>query len=305
MASAVLIGRGCRVYLVRDPPYPVVGLPLRGSDAEVARQLRGADELWVDPPGDPDVLGDRSQTIATETPPLLRLASRWGCPGRIATIAEVRDAWPRLPPAPAPECREIALASARQALAEAMRDPTEVLLALAREEERLERLLGRERNAVAEVTGSDAPHLEAYVRAAERFGAQFERHHGELEARLESATRELAPILSELTGPKAAARLIARAGGLAGLARMSASRLQLLGTRRRPSHDRGPRYGVLYRAYRMEDLPLARRGAYARSLAALAVIAARLDAAHAPLDRAIPLVARRDRRLGALQRSRR
>ncbi|MGI0068119.1 MAG: hypothetical protein ACREB9_06860, partial [Thermoplasmata archaeon] len=232
-------------------------------------------------------------------------ASQWGCPCRTATVAEVRDALGRLPKVSPMEDHEIELASARQALAEAMRDPTEVLLALAREEERLERLLGRERNAVAEVMGSGAPHLEAYVRAAERFGAQFEQHHAELEARLESAGRDLAPILSELTGPKVAARLIAQAGSLRALARMPASRLQLLGARRRSSHGRGPRYGLLYRAHRMEDLPLARRGAYARSLAALAVIAARLDAEHAIPERATPLIARRDRRLGALQRSRR
>ncbi len=232
-----------------------------------------------------------------------RLATGWGCPARIATLEEIRDALPRLPEGAATEDREIALASARQALAEAMRDPTEVLLALAREEERLERLLGRERNAVAEIAGSDAPDLEAYVEEAGRFVARFEQHHAELEARLESMARELAPILSELTGPKVAARLIARAGSLGVLARMPASRLQLLGARRRPGPGRGPRYGVLYRAYRMEDLPLAHRGAYARSLAALAVIAARLDAGHASADRALPLIARRDRRIGALQRS--
>ncbi len=305
MTPPILVGRGTRVYLVRDPPLSPVALPLRGSPAELARQLRGADDLRADPPGDPNVLGDRSHTIAAETPPLLAVLRRWGCPGRIASVAEVREAMSRLPKLTALESREIALASARQALAEAMRDPTEVLLALAREEERLEGLLGRERNAVAEVTGSDAPRLEEYVRSAERFGVQFEHHHAELEARLESAARELAPILSELTGPKVAARLIARAGNLAALARMPSSRLQLLGARRRPGHGRGPRYGLLYRAHRMEDLPLARRGAYARSLAALAVIAARLDAEHVPRDRGVLLFSRRDRRLGALQRSRR
>jgi len=95
--------------------------------------------------------------------------------------------------------------------------------------------------------------------------------------------------------------LLAAAGSVTALSRMNASRIQLLGSRRRPSPERGPRYGVLFRGVRMNDLPLARRGAYARSLASLAAIAIRADATtHAPV--AEKLVARRDRRVEALRR---
>ncbi|MGC2360391.1 MAG: hypothetical protein WA691_08845, partial [Thermoplasmata archaeon] len=89
-------------------------------------------------------------------------------------------------------------------------------------------------------------------------------------------------------------------GGVAALARMRAGRIQLLGTRRRPSPDRGPRYGILYRAYGMSDVPPGRRGAYARSLGAMAAIAVRADAStRATISNG--LVARRDRRIAQLQ----
>ena len=84
---------------------------------------------------------------------------------------------------------------------------------------------------------------------------------------------------------------------------MSASRLQLLGSRRRPSTSRGPRFGLIYRGARLTDVPPDRVGAYARSLAALASIAARADwSTHRGI--AEDLVARRDRRVGQLRQRR-
>jgi RNA processing factor Prp31 len=60
---------------------------------------------------------------------------------------------------------------------------------------------------------------------------------------------------------------------------------------------------VIRLADRMSDVPDDRRGAYARSLAALAVIAARADAyTHADLTPS--LLARRDRRVETLRRRR-
>jgi RNA processing factor Prp31 len=86
---------------------------------------------------------------------------------------------------------------------------------------------------------------------------------------------------------------------------MDASRLQLLGARRRPAAGpgaRGPRFGWLFRAERMDEVPPARRGAYARTLAGLAAAAARADAT-TRRDLSAALVARRDRRVSALRRS--
>jgi RNA processing factor Prp31 len=54
----------------------------------------------------------------------------------------------------------------------------------------------------------------------------------------------------------------------------------------------------------MDEVPVARRGAYARSLAALGVIAARADATTGR-SLATVLVGRRDRRVEALRRRKR
>ncbi|HXQ48439.1 MAG TPA: hypothetical protein VN842_01480, partial [Thermoplasmata archaeon] len=146
--------------------------------------------------------------------------------------------------------------------------------------------------------------LAEYRAAWEATRETLRAHHAGLEELLEHSARTLVPNLSEVLGEKVAARLVAAAGGLPPLGRMSASRLQLLGTRRRPSPERGPRFGIIYRAVRMEEVPVPRRGAYARSLAALGVIAARADATTGrPL--AAVLVGRRDRRVEALRRRKR
>ena len=121
---------------------------------------------------------------------------------------------------------------------------------------------------------------------------------------LESEARLRVPNLAAVVGPRVGARLVAAAGGISELARMPAPRIQLLGSRRRPSPERGPRFGVLYRADRMADVPIGRRGAYARTLAALAAIAIRADA-HTHRDISAGLVARRDRRVETLRRRRR
>jgi RNA processing factor Prp31 len=184
-----------------------------------------------------------------------------------------------------------------------MRSPQEMLVSLTREEERIERALRREGNAAEQfVSVSDSP-LAAYAEQWGLFRKTFERHHSELEGRVRTLARELAPNLSGVVGAKVAARLIALAGGLEPLARGDSARLQLLGSRRRPSRDRGPRFGVIRIADRMSDVPDDRRGAYARTLAALAVAAARADA-YTHSDLTARLIARRDRRVESLRRRR-
>ena len=200
--------------------------------------------------------------------------------------------------------RRFFLALGHIRLERALRAPEEVLVTLAREEERVERALGRESRAAESfvpVPGSPLEHhLDAWGRARSALGDLEE----DLRATLEAEARRLVPNLSAVVGPRTAARLVAAAGGVASLARMPAPRLQLLGSRRRPSPERGPRFGVLYRADRLAEVPIGRRGAYARSLAALASIAVRADAS-THRDISAPLVARRDRRIETLRRSRR
>lgn len=220
------------------------------------------------------------------------------------SVEELRRYRAALPRLEAGLERRFLLALAHLRLERAMRAPEEVLITLAREEERVERAVGREaRAAESFVPVPDSPldrHAEAWSRARGALGELEEA----LRRSLETEARLLVPNLCAVVGARTAARLVASAGGLRALARMPASRVQLLGSRRRPSPDRGPRYGVLYRADRLAEVPIGRRGAYARTLAALAAIAARADATTRH-DISAALVARRDRRVEALRRRQR
>ena len=251
--------------------------------------------LEATPSGSQLLASPRQLAVAIE-----RLTHR---PVGAPTLEELRKGRAALPfPEPVLE-RRFFLALAHFRLERALRAPEEVLITLAREEERVERSVGREaRAAESFVAVPDSPldrHLVAWGKARGALGELEEV----LRRTLESEAKLRVPNLSAVVGARVAARLVAAAGGISELARMPAPRVQLLGSRRRPSPDRGPRFGVLYRADRMADVPIGRRGAYARSLAALAAIAVRADA-HTQRDIAAGLVARRDRRVEALRRRR-
>jgi hypothetical protein len=306
VAPALLVGRGTSLFLDlggRDPP---LAFP-RGDD------LGAAIRATVDPPAQV-IPSDLVEAIAELAPDVRLVAAdrslaeavsrATGREVREATVGELRAALPRLPLSPAPREREFALQVAHAALAKALAAPGEVLITLAREEERVERALGREERAMEAFLTAASPGLEQYRRDWSGVRDQLARHHDRLVALLERSARSVAPNLSAVVGEKVAARLIAIAGSLDALGRMRSARIQLLGSHRRPSPEHGPRYGVLYRAARMADVPTGRRGAYARSLAALAAIAARVDAT-TRRDLAPILVARRDRRVESFRRSRR
>jgi hypothetical protein len=219
-------------------------------------------------------------------------------------VEELRRARASIPRADPEAERRFFLALGHLRLERALRAPEEVLITLAREEERVERSVGREaRAAESFIAVPDSPldrHLVAWGRARGALGDLEEA----LRETLEAEARRLVPNLSAVVGPRTAARLVALAGGVGALARMPSARIQLLGSRRRPSAERGPRFGILYRADRLADVPIGRRGAYARSLAALAAIAVRADAS-THRDISAGLVARRDRRIESLRRKRR
>ncbi len=244
-----------------------------------------------------------SGPIACDGPALLALLGREGIPVDVGSLAEIRAAREALPRIPLRELRASLLDRARDDLGRALSEASELVVVLAREEERLERALGREESAQAELLPGTSEPYRRYAGSGERLRADLDRHLGLLREELGQAARKVAPNLCELLGPSLTGRLVAAAGGLPRLATMSGARLQLLGSRRRPSPTRGPRYGLLYRAPRMVDVPPDRRAAYARSLAALAVIAARADAfTRRPI--AEGLVVRRDRRISELRRRR-
>ena len=103
-----------------------------------------------------------------------------------------------------------------------------------------------------------------------------------LESEVSSTVESLAPNLSALAGPVLAARLISRAGGLARLAAMPSSRVQVMGAEKSLfKHLRGnapsPKHGIIYRHPAVISSPRRIRGKTARVLAAKLSIAARLD----------------------------
>ncbi len=285
MATGVLLREGPRAYWV-EPGSPPVGASWAAGPLPEALRRR------LPPP-------DRGD-VACADPALGAVAAATGATVRSPTLAELRRARETLPPAPAAEERSWTLARARSDLAKALAQPVETLIALAREEERVERAVGREAGAVDQFLPGPAGELAEYARDWELYRAAQREHHDRLAARLDRLARSSVPNLSALVGPRVAARLLAAAGGLEPLGRATGARLQILGARRRPA-GHGPRYGLIYRAARMTDVPPERRGRYARSLAALAVIAARADR-FTQADLSAPLVARRDRRVEQLRR---
>lgn len=302
MASAVVVERGPQLFLVRPAParttaYPL-GLGLDAHAGEEGDRLRLptplVEALRALPPGTAVRAGSERVRAA--------VAESLAHAVPLAPLPDLRLARGVLPPLAPTEERRFLLAAGHAALERVLRSPEEVLITLAREEERVERAVGRESRASESFLPVPGSSLTDYARQWEEVRAALDRHHRMLAELLRAQARSLVPNLSAVVGERAAARLVSAAGGVAALARMRAGRIQLLGTRRRPSPDRGPRYGILYRADGMADVPAGRRGAYARSLAAIAAIAVRADAT---TRRSISkgLVARRDRRIAQLRRT--
>ena len=98
---------------------------------------------------------------------------------------------------------------------------------------------------------------------------------------IQDETSLIAPNLTNLAGGLLAARLISIAGGLGKLARMPASRLQILGANRAMfRHLRGaapPKHGVIFQHPLVHASPRRLRGKIARRFASKLTIAARID----------------------------
>jgi snoRNA binding domain, fibrillarin len=298
VARAVLLRRADRLLWVE-------GNAVRGSPIPIGATREEAVERSLDWPnrvplalrkrltGSPRegsaALGEPALRSATEALPLATLDER-------RAAREV--AWAR----PEPKERAFYLALARRRVEEVLADPVEVLITLAREEERLERTLTRERSASEHfLAGTEGP-LRAYTESWEHVRDGIASHHTALVDLLEAHARRVVPNLSALLGARVAARLVSRAGSRASLARMSSSKIQLLGSRRRPGPGRNPRFGLIVLADGMGEIPPDRQGAFARSLGSLAAIAVRSD--ETGTDRGRWLRERRDRRSTELRRRR-
>ncbi|HKN06073.1 MAG TPA: hypothetical protein VJ021_00510 [Thermoplasmata archaeon] len=307
MRPTLVVGNGPALFLSGTDPVRLLGpFPLDSDPKQAATRFEsmGRSDVPTRLLSALESLPAGASLVASP-PRLARAISE--CVGRPVGTPTLEDLRRGRRAVPLPEAaveRRFFLALGHLRLERALRAPEEVLITLAREEERVERSVGREaRAADSFVSVPDSPldlHLAAWDRARGALGDLEEA----LRRTVEKEAKTQVPNLSALVGPRVAARLVAAAGGVGALARMPASRIQLLGSRRRPSPDRGPRFGVIYRADRLVDVPIGRRGAYARTLAALAAIAVRVDV-HGHRDISAELVARRDRRVEALRRRRR
>jgi snoRNA binding domain, fibrillarin len=295
VADAVLIRGGDRLYHVSNARPPGEGIRLRPEDLSDESTMRI-------PPALADALRADSGVAAADSF-LENALRRVGISAPLAPLEVVRTVRERLPVPEREAERRFLLELAHQSVERVLSSPEEVLISLAREEERVERAVRREENAAHQFTALANVSLHEYESEWSKFRDLFTEHHRSLEGQLDAKARLVVPNLTAVVGARVAARLVAQAGGVATLAMMSASRLQLLGARRRPIGGRGPRFGVLFRATRMPDVPLSRQGAYARSLAAIAAIAVRADWS-TRRSIADPLVRRRDRRISQLQRGR-
>jgi len=300
----LVVGNGPSLFLLGPDDRPVSGpYPVDSDPRRAAARFEAFRPEDVPSPllAAVEAEGADHPLVASPARIARALAVRLNRPVGEPDTEDLRRARTALSPPEASDERRFFLALGRVRLEEAMRSPEEVLITLAREEERVERSVGREARAAesfVRVPGSPLDrHLDTWARARSALGDLEEA----LRHTLESQARLVVPNLSALVGSRTAARLVAAAGGVRPLARMPSARLQLLGSRRRPSPERGPRFGVLYRADRLAEVPIGRRGAYARSLAALAAIAVRADAT-THRDVSAALVARRDRRVDQLRR---
>lgn len=306
MGPTLVVGNGPFLFVV-DPDARVLAGPVP-IDPDPGRAAVRFDTFGPEdvPAGVVAAITARSpgRPVAAAPGRLARaLAERLGRPVGEPGLEELRRARAVIPRPDAGTERRFFLALGEVRREAVMRSPEEVLITLAREEERVERSVGREARAAESFVPVPDSALDRHLDAWARARGALDELEDALRRSLETQAKQLVPNLSAVVGARTAARLVAAAGGVRALARMPSARLQLLGSRRRPSPERGPRYGVLYRADRLSEVPIGRRGAFARSLAALAAIAIRADATtHRDLSSA--LVARRDRRVEALRRQR-
>lgn len=103
-----------------------------------------------------------------------------------------------------------------------------------------------------------------------------------MEKYIDDVMEEVAPNVKALTGALLGARLIALAGGLANLAKMPASTLQVLGAekalfRSLKTGTRPPKHGIIFQHPYLHEAKKWQRGKIARALAGKLAIAARTD----------------------------
>lgn len=135
-------------------------------------------------------------------------------------------------------------------------------------------------------TSKGATLEEADIEAIRRFAVllkNLSNERSKIEEYISSLVEEVAPNLTAIVGPKLAARLIAKAGGLEKLATMPASTVQLLGAEKALflSLRKGvkpPKHGIIFQHPFINQSPKVIRGKIARLMGSKLAIAARVDA---------------------------
>lgn len=125
----------------------------------------------------------------------------------------------------------------------------------------------------------DLDQLKIYADIFLRLNAYREK----LAVYIDEAMEEVAPNVRELVGPLLGARLIKLAGGLARMAFLPASTIQVLGAekaliRALRTGGKPPKHGVIFQYPDIFRSPRWQRGKIARALAAKLAIAAKADA---------------------------
>ena len=105
----------------------------------------------------------------------------------------------------------------------------------------------------------------------------------QLEQYKEALAREICPNMSEVGGPRIAAKLIAHMGSLEKLAKLPASTIQVLGAEKAlfkhlRRKTKPPKHGIIFQHTLIHSAPKDKRGRLARALASKLAIAAKVDA---------------------------
>ncbi len=145
---------------------------------------------------------------------------------------------------------------------------------------------------------------ERAVVALAELVADAQERRSKLVEQADRRMHAIAPNLSALAGPLLGARLIALAGGLEDLAKLSSSTVQVLGAEEALfAHLRGegpsPKHGIIYTHPAVRGTDPDRRGSAARALAGKLTIAARID--HYAGDRRPELERELDERIRRIQ----
>ena len=143
---------------------------------------------------------------------------------------------------------------------------------------RRENFPGFKESAGVALAEHDAATLREFATAAAHMIVQ-KKH---LERYVREAMREIAPNFSSLIDELLAARLLAAAGSLEKLAKMSSSTIQLMGAekalfRHLKQKGKAPKFGLIFMSDWIQAAPEAQRGKVARVLAAKLMMAARID----------------------------